>query len=179
MKTAVIAAALGFALSASAQSAPQPAPPAALIAALAAPPAGRPAPGRGAVVFPVGALRADLASYIARAKAKGIAEATLQDFGTYKVMVSVRGRSGGAEAHAHWDDVMIAEQGSAILITGGRVIDGRTDANGETHGLRIEGGRRQLIGAGDILTIPAGTPYQVILSPGAVYSAFVIRVREP
>ncbi|MGA7887497.1 MAG: hypothetical protein WCA44_17290 [Acidobacteriaceae bacterium] len=131
------------------------------------------------MAFPVGPLRAELARHIDEAKTRGIAEQTLEDFGTYKLMLSVRGRSGGAEVHAHWDDVMMVEQGDAVLITGGRVIDGQTDADGETRGLRIEGGKHQAIAAGDIVTVRAGTPYQLLLSPGAVYSAFVIRVREP
>jgi mannose-6-phosphate isomerase-like protein (cupin superfamily) len=180
MKPAVLfAAVLGFALTASAQSGPPPALRGALIAALSAPPAAGASSTSRAVVFPVGGLRAQLASYIAEAKAKGSAGATLEDFGSYRLTLSVRGRSGGAEVHAHWDDVMIVEQGSAILVTGGRVIGGRTGADGETRGVRIEGGQRQEVGAGDILTVRAGTPHQLLLAPGTVYSAFVIKVREP
>jgi mannose-6-phosphate isomerase-like protein (cupin superfamily) len=177
VKAALVGAVLAFALTASAQSAPPP--PAALIAALAMTPPGTAGSGKAAVVFPVGAMRAQLASYIGQAKAKGSAGAILEDFGTYKVMLSVRGRSSGAEVHSHWNDVMIVEQGSAVLVTGGRVIDAHTDAQGETRGIRIEGGQRQAIGAGDILTVPAGTPYQLVLSPGTVCSAFVIRMRQP
>ncbi len=180
MRIAVVAAAaLALAVTASAQSAQLGPPPAALVAALAGAPVGTTGSASRAVVFPVGNLRAQLADSIAEAKARGSAGTTLEDFGGYKLMLSVRGRSGGAEIHAHWDDVMIVEQGSAILVTGGRVIDGHTNAEGETHGLRIEGGSRQEIGAGDILTVRAGTPHQLLLSPGAVFSAFVIKVHEP
>lgn len=174
----VVAAMLAMTLTAAAQS---PAP-AVLIAALMA---GHGAGGSGAssqpgaVVFPVGDMRAQLASYIAEAKAKGSAGTTLEDFGSYKLELSVRARSGGAEVHAHWDDVMIVEQGSAELITGGRVIGGRTGADGETHGIRIEGGQRQGVAAGDVITVKAGTPHQLLLAPGAVYSAFVIKIHEP
>lgn len=178
MKIALAAVLLAFALTASAQGAQPAPPPAALIAALTAPaaPAG---PGSQAIVFPVGRLRAQLAGLIDKAKAQGIAEETVRNFASYKLVLSVRGRSGGAEVHAHWSDVLIVEQGSAMLMTGGRVIDGRTSADGETRGVRIEGGRRQTIGAGDIVTIPAGTPQQILLSPGTICSAFVIEVREP
>lgn len=190
MKSAVIAAAvLLFVLPMSAQEAGSVAQPqvAAVVAALSAPAgqARRRAPQRpagfaeGAMAFPVGRFRAQLAGLIPRAKAQGQAVAMLRDFGTYKLMLSVRGRSGGAEIHAHWDDVMIVEQGDAMLVTGGRVVDGRTIGDGETLGLRIEGGRRQSIGAGDIVTVRAGTPHQLLLDPGTVFSTFVIQVHEP
>jgi mannose-6-phosphate isomerase-like protein (cupin superfamily) len=180
VKAAVVAAAvLAFALTASAQSARKAPSPAALVAVLAAVPAGSTGSATHAVVFPVGLMRAQLDSYIAEAKARGSAGTTLEDFGTYELLLSVRGRSSGAEVDPRWDEVMIVEQGSATLVTGGRVIDGHTDAQGETHGLRIVGGQRQEIGAGDILTVRAGTPYQILLSPGWVYSAFVIQVHEP
>lgn len=179
MKIAIAAALLGFALTASAQSAPSNPSPAALIAALATPSGTLAGPESRALVFPVGRLRAQLANSIDEAKSRGEVEGTLRNFGTYKLVLSVRGRSGGAEVHPHWSDVLIVEQGSAILITGGRVIDGHTGADGEIRGTRIDGGRRQSIGAGDILTIPAGIPQQILLSPGTVMSAFVIRVHQP
>jgi mannose-6-phosphate isomerase-like protein (cupin superfamily) len=175
-KVVFAAAALAFAISLAAQ----PAPPNGQSEGGRARSAQRSSPdfANGAVAFPVGRLRAQMAGLINQAKAKGSAERTLEDFGTYKLMLSVRGRSGDAEVHAHWDDVMIVEQGSAILVTGGRVIDGRTDADGETRGLRIDGGRHQSLGAGDILTVRAGIPHQLLLSPGTVFSAFVIKIHE-
>jgi mannose-6-phosphate isomerase-like protein (cupin superfamily) len=94
------------------------------------------------------------------------------------LQLSVRARSSDAVADAHWDEVMIVEQGSAVLITGGRIIGGQTNAEGETVGIRIEGGQRQGIAAGDILTVRAGTPHQLMLAPGTVCSAFVIRIHE-
>lgn len=140
----------------------------------------RSAPGlaQGAVAFPVGRLRAQLAGLMQRARSTGMAEATVENFGTYQMVLTVWGRSGGAEVDAHWDDVLVVEQGNATVVTGGRVIDGQTDANGETQGLRIDGGQHQSIGAGDVFTVRAGTPHQLILSPGTTFSAFVIKVHE-
>lgn len=140
---------------------------------------GPPGFAEGAMAFPVGPLRAQLARQIPAAKAKGSVEKTLEDFGSYKLVLSVYGRSGGAEVEAHRDEVMLVEQGSAVLITGGRVIDGQTNADGDTRGMRIEGGKHQQVGAGDVVTVRAGTPHQLVLSPGAVFSALVIEVREP
>ncbi len=132
-----------------------------------------------AAVFPVSDLHARLNQIMPGAGERGSNGATLADYGSYKIQLSVRTISGGAEVHAHWDDVMTVEQGSATLITGGAVVDGKTGDDGETHGSRIDGGQSRKIHPGDVLTIRAGTPHQLILAPGAVYSAVVIKIHEP
>ena len=109
----------------------------------------------------------------------GSSGATVEDYGSYKIQLSVRSVSGGAEVHAHWDDVMMVEQGSATLITGGTVVDGKTGADGETHGSKTENGQSQKISPGDVLTVRAGTAHQLILEPGTVYGAVVVKVHEP
>ena len=124
-------------------------------------------------------VKARIAALIPEAKVKGSSGGTLADYGTYKIQISVRTASGGAEVHAHWDDVMMVEQGSATLITGGTVVGGKTDADGETHGLKIEGGHTQALAAGDMVTVRAGTPHQIMLAPGTVYGAVVVKIHEP
>jgi mannose-6-phosphate isomerase-like protein (cupin superfamily) len=124
-------------------------------------------------------VKARLDTLVSAAKATGSAGATLVDYGSYKLQLSVRTQSGGAEVHAHWDDVMVVEAGSATLVTGGTVIDGSTDANGETHGQKIEGGQTQTLAAGDMVTVRAGTPHQILVAPGTVYEAVVVKVQEP
>jgi mannose-6-phosphate isomerase-like protein (cupin superfamily) len=124
-------------------------------------------------------VRAGLNALVPAAKATGSSGATLADYGSYKVQLSVRTASGGAEVHAHWDDVMVVEAGSATVITGGTVVGGTTGADGETHGVRIDGGQTQPLTAGDTITIRAGTPHQLLLEPGTVYEALVVKVHEP
>jgi mannose-6-phosphate isomerase-like protein (cupin superfamily) len=138
------------------------------------------APGQDpAITFPVHDLHARLAELATEAKAKGSSGATLEDYGSYKIQLSVRTSSGGAEVHAHWDDVMIVEEGSATLITGGTVVGGKTNADGETHGVKIEGGHSQTIQPGDVLTVRAGTPHQLLIGPGTTYGAVVVKIHEP
>jgi mannose-6-phosphate isomerase-like protein (cupin superfamily) len=74
---------------------------------------------------------------------------------------------------------MIVEEGSATLITGGTVVDGKTNGDGETHGSKIENGTSRTISPGDVLTVRAGTPHQLILAPGTTYGAVVVKVHEP
>lgn len=178
LKKFAVAAAAAFALAVAASAACAQTPPLAALAAALAAGHGSSSPG-GAVVFPVGDLRAQLAGYISDAKAKGSAGTTLEDYGACRLELSVLGKSGYAEVHAHWDDIMIVEQGSANLITGGRVIGAHAGPDGEVRGIKIEGGQTQSIAAGDVIAVRAGTPQQLLLAPGTVFSAFVIGIHEP
>jgi mannose-6-phosphate isomerase-like protein (cupin superfamily) len=129
-------------------------------------------------VFSADALHGQLSQLGAEAKAKGSSGSTLVDYGSHAVKLSVRTASGGAEVHAHFDDVFVVTEGKATLITGGTVLDGKTGSDGETHGSGIRDGVTQMIAAGDVVTIPAGTPHQLLVAPGESYSSIVIKVKE-
>ena len=129
-------------------------------------------------VFSAQQNRAQLEALTAQAKSSGSAGVTLADYGSHKLQISVRTTSGGAEIHAHYDDVMIVEQGSATIITGGTVVDAKTNQDGETKGSSIQGGQSRTIAAGDIVTVNAGIPHQIIVPTGTTYRAFVIKVKE-
>jgi len=77
----------------------------------------------------------------------------------YKVMLSERNRGGEAEVHATDTDVFHVLSGSAVFVTGGTVVNGRSTAPGETRGASIEGGQARTLAPGDVLVIPAGTPH--------------------
>ena len=129
-------------------------------------------------VFPGKDLDTQIAALTQKAQASGSAGDTLADYGSHKVQISVRTSSGGAEIHAHWDDVMIVKQGTATLITGGTVVDAKEGPNGETHGTSIQGGTQRTLQPGDIVTVNAGVPHQLIIPAGTVYVGFVIKVKE-
>ena len=129
-------------------------------------------------VFSAAQIKALLATLGTQAAASGSAGTTLADYGSHKVQISVRTASGGAEIHAHFDDVMIVEQGSATLITGGTVVDPKSNPDGETKGTSIQGGQSRAISVGDVVTVNAGVPHQILVPAGTTYSALVIKVRE-
>ncbi len=131
-----------------------------------------------AQVFPAKDVTAQLEALAAQAKASGSSGATLGDFQSHAIKLSVRASSGGAEIHAHYDDIFFVTEGSATLITGGQLQHPQTAANGESQGSGIEGGTRQVIHKGDVVHVPAGTPHQLILAPGETYSSIVIKVKE-
>jgi quercetin dioxygenase-like cupin family protein len=134
-------------------------------------------PGK-AEVFSSAQVHGQLAQLAEQAKAKGSSGATLGEYGTHAIKLSSRTADGGAEIHAHFDDVMLVTEGKATLITGGTVVDAHTGSDGETHGSGIRNGIVQTISAGDLVHIPAGTPHQLLIAPGTPYSALVIKVRE-
>jgi mannose-6-phosphate isomerase-like protein (cupin superfamily) len=131
-----------------------------------------------AEVFSGKDVASQLAALAQKAKASGSSGATLGDYNSHAIKLSVRTASGGAEVHAHYDDIFFVTQGSATLITGGTVVDSMTDSEGETKGTRIQNGKSQAIVKGDVVHIPAGVPHQLILAPGSVYSSIVIKVKE-
>jgi mannose-6-phosphate isomerase-like protein (cupin superfamily) len=113
-----------------------------------------------------------------KAEASGSSGSTLGDYGSHALKLSVRTTGGGAEVHAHFDDVILVTQGQATLVTGGTVMDPKTDSDGETKGPSIHNGTSQTISVGDVVHIPAGTPHQMTIAAGSLFSALVVKVKE-
>jgi mannose-6-phosphate isomerase-like protein (cupin superfamily) len=131
-----------------------------------------------AQVFSARDVQSELVSLVQAAKIAGSSGAVLGSYPSHSIRLSVRTASGGAEAHAHYDDIFVVTQGSATLITGGAIENAQTDSDGETKGRDIRNGQSQTIGKDDIVHIPAGTPHQLIIAPGGVFSSIVVKVKE-
>jgi mannose-6-phosphate isomerase-like protein (cupin superfamily) len=129
-------------------------------------------------VFSGQSVTSQLTALVQAAKGSGGSGATLGDYKSHAIKLSVRTASGGAEIHAHYDDIFLVTDGKADLVTGGNVANAKTDSDGETKGSGIQNGEFQTIAKGDVVHIPAGTPHQLILAPGSIYSSIVIKVRE-
>lgn len=84
----------------------------------------------------------------------------LLDHGAYRVMAIGREKAGQGEIHEQDTDVVYFVEGTATLITGGTVKDGKSSATGEIRGTGVEGGERRNLKAGDVVTIPNGMPHQ-------------------
>ena len=134
--------------------------------------------GDKATVIPAADVTAAVTQLVPQAQSTGSSGFTLATTGNLALKLSVRTASGGAEIHAHFDDLMIVQRGTATLITGGTVIGGTTGADGETHGSGIEGGVSKTIGVGDVVIVPAGQPHQLLIPPGVVYAAMVAKIKE-
>jgi mannose-6-phosphate isomerase-like protein (cupin superfamily) len=123
-------------------------------------------------------LTAQLDALSRAAAASGSSGATLGDFQSHAIKLSVRTSSGGAEIHAHFDDIFLVTGGSATLITGGRILQPQTSPDGEIKGSAIEGGTRQELHEGDVVHVPAGVPHQLLIAPEVTYRSIVVKVRE-
>jgi mannose-6-phosphate isomerase-like protein (cupin superfamily) len=128
-------------------------------------------------VFSSGDMHTQFAKLADQAKARGLAASTLGDYGGLSLRLAVRVKDGGAEVHAHFDDVILVTDGKATLVTGGAVVDGHTNSNGETLGSGIQNGSSQPISAGDIVHIPAGIPHQMLIAPGVTFTYVLMKVK--
>jgi mannose-6-phosphate isomerase-like protein (cupin superfamily) len=131
-----------------------------------------------AQVFPARDMESQWMSLAQATKTTGSSGAVLGDYSSHSIRLSMRTTSGGAEVHAHYDDIFVVTQGKATLITGGTVEDAQTGSDGETKGRAIRNGQSQTIGKDDIVHIPAGMPHQLIIAHGDVFSTIVVKVKE-
>ena len=127
--------------------------------------------------FPAEALR-NLLSAEARSGRRGPARRVGAQPG-YEYVAVRRDRTGDAEVHATLDDVMFIREGGATLAYGGRLADPRQAKPGEFRGKEIIGGRTQVVSSGDMVVVPAGTPHQMQVSPGASISYVMLKIPRP
>jgi mannose-6-phosphate isomerase-like protein (cupin superfamily) len=133
--------------------------------------------GTKAEMIPAAQVKAEIDSTAVQAAADGHGTGVLARYGNLALQVSVLTRSGEGEIHAHLDDLMIVQQGSATLITGGTLVDRRELPNG-SKGSGILNGKTQILHVGDVVIIPAGVPHQLLIAPGMVYSSLVAKIKE-
>ncbi|HVW78371.1 MAG TPA: hypothetical protein VHB45_12215 [Alloacidobacterium sp.] len=123
-------------------------------------------------------IRKQLAELAPKAKDSGSSGSTLGDYANHQIKLSLRATSGGSESHAHFVDIFFVTQGKATLITGGTIENPKSIGDGETQGSGIQGGHAETISVGDVVHIPAGTPHQIKVENGTIYSAIVIKVKQ-
>jgi mannose-6-phosphate isomerase-like protein (cupin superfamily) len=102
----------------------------------------------------------------------------LIETGAYKVHASRREMPGGAEVHVRDTDVIHVLDGTAVIVTGGTVVEGKTTAMDEIRGARIDGGTPQALAKGDVLIVPNGVPhwFKDVKAPLLYY---VVKVTAP
>lgn len=94
----------------------------------------------------------------------------------YMVHASRRDKAGMAEVHDLDTDIIYVIGGSATLVTGGTMVDGKTTAPNERRGTAIANGTARRIGRGDVIIVPQGTPhwFQEVNGP---LNYYVVKVR--
>jgi glc operon protein GlcG len=84
---------------------------------------------------------------------------SLVETGNYKIHASRREGPGMAEVHELDTDTIYVLEGSATLVTGGTVIEGKTVAPYEIRGTATRDGESQRITKGDVIIVTNGTPH--------------------
>jgi uncharacterized protein GlcG (DUF336 family) len=99
----------------------------------------------------------------------------LLDTRGYKLDAGRRVGPGEVEYHERVVDVMHVVEGTATVVTGGRMIDPHEVAPGELRAQCTDGGTPHALAAGDVLAIPSGVPHQfTAVSDPFLY--FVVKV---
>jgi glc operon protein GlcG len=96
----------------------------------------------------------------------------------FKVHASRRAAPGQAEIHARDTDVIYVLEGTATVVTGGSVVDGRNVAPDELRGASIEDGTERSIAPGDVVVIPNGVPHWFRDVPAPILY-YVVKVTAP
>ena len=138
-------------------------------------PAGDP---QGLYIWKAAELKAFSKSLAPKINEKKAATQDLTKVGNYRFMVAHREGSGEAEYHAVDADIFVVESGTATLIYGGELVDGKTTAPNEMRAAAIKGGMEKTVAAGDIVTIPAKLPHQLKLAAGKEFTYFVVKVTQ-
>jgi mannose-6-phosphate isomerase-like protein (cupin superfamily) len=94
------------------------------------------------------------------------------------VTVAHRDAPGMVEVHDKETDTFYVLDGSAIIVTGGRMVGGSVTAPGQWRGTAIEGGQEQLLTKGDVMVIPAGVPHWFNAVKGSI-DYYVVKVIAP
>jgi glc operon protein GlcG len=84
----------------------------------------------------------------------------LLDAGAYKLDAGRREAPGEVEYHAHTVDIMRVVEGTATVVTGGKMVGPRSAGDGEQRADSATGGHAHELAEGDVLAIPAGVPHQ-------------------
>ena len=113
-------------------------------------------------------------SRVTAAFAKGM---PLIEVENYKVHASHREGPGMAEVHERDTDIVYVLEGSATLVLGGKVVEGKSTAQEEIRGVSIQDGDARRVAKGDVIIIPNGVPHWFKEVPGPI-NYYVVKVRS-
>jgi hypothetical protein len=95
----------------------------------------------------------------------------------FRMYFSLRNKPGQVETHMDWNDELIIQDGDVTLNYGGTAVNSKERTPGEWLGDSLQGGNSVVMHAGDVVTIPAGMPHQMIVS-SPVMHYIVIKTKK-
>jgi glc operon protein GlcG len=114
------------------------------------------------------------ATQVAKAFEKGM---PLLEIANYKIHASHREASGVVEVHTRDTDIIYMLEGTATLVTGGTVVDGKNIEPEEIRGKTVTGGETRQITKGDVIIVPNGVPHWFKEVKGPI-NYYVVKVRS-
>jgi glc operon protein GlcG len=112
----------------------------------------------------------------AQVKAAFVKGQPLLEQNNYKVHASHRDGPGQVEVHARDTDILYVLRGTATLVTGGTVVDGKSTEPFEVRGASVKGGQTQTLAPGDVVVVPRGVPHWFKEVPGPL-DYFAVKVQ--
>lgn len=110
---------------------------------------------------------------------KPVVSKVVGNFASHSVSLIQRNANGVVEVHMRKHDMFFVREGSATLITGGEVVNGKDTGGGEIRGDSIRNGTEHTLAVGDIVQIPASVPHQILLKPGTTFAYAAVKVDAP
>jgi glc operon protein GlcG len=114
------------------------------------------------------------AAQVTKAFEKGM---PLLEIANYKIHASHRDGSGLVEVHTRDTDIIYMLEGTATLVTGGSVVDGKNIDPEEIRGKDVKGGETHQITKGDVIIVPNGVPHWFKEVKGPL-NYYVVKVRS-
>jgi mannose-6-phosphate isomerase-like protein (cupin superfamily) len=96
----------------------------------------------------------------------------------YSVSANRRTGPGQVEVHEKETDIFRVIDGEATLITGGKMMGGKQTRPEQWLGTSIDGGTTYHLSAGDVVTVPAGTPHWFKEVPKSI-NYYTVKVIKP
>ena len=116
---------------------------------------------------------ADVKAMIAKAKAdrkdnQPILAQSMIQLAPYNVSLEYRGAVGNAAIHDREAEMFYVVEGSATLVTGGKLKDEKRTNAENSSGTGIDGGVSRHVAPGDFIMVPEGTPHWFSAIDGTV-----------
>lgn len=93
-------------------------------------------------------------------EATGVLNNRVAEGGTFSINIRIVTEKDAPLVHSFTADVWIAVEGSAVAVTGGKLVDGKKRPNSDDEaGTSIQGGTDRLLKPGDILYVPPGVAH--------------------
>src|SRR6266542_5065688 len=113
------------------------------------------------------------AAKVSKAFEKGM---PLLEIANYKVHASHRDGPGIVEVHTRDTDIIYMLEGTATLVTGGTIVEGKNIEPEEIRGKDVKNGETRIIAKGDVVVVPNGTPHWFKEVKGPL-NYYVVKVR--